>query len=1011
MTVLGALSRWLTPEVSSLGRLPMTAPFAPYDSVDEARRAEPRRAEPSPWVLSLDGTWRFHLASRPDEVTEQHVGGPTEGWDEVAVPGTWTLQGHGSPIYLNIEMPFELHPPETPAENPTGVYRRSFRVPPSWRKRRTVLRAGSADSMALVWVNGVFVGLGKDSRLPSSFDISDYLRRGVNELAIVVPRWSDASWIEDQDQWWLPGLHRSVELISVAPIAISDAGLVPGLEDDNTTGTLTIDVSVDAPRAHQDLTVEVIVEGPRRRVIGRLAPTAVPVFSDDEASFSAYGWPGNRVRARLEVPGIEPWSHEQPQRYRAFVVLRHRDSVLDVRSTQLGFRRVEVADGALLINGRPVVINGVNRHENHPDTGRVVSVTDMRRDLELMKQHHINAVRTAHYPDGDAFYDLCDELGLYVVDEANVESHGRWAQLAWDPAYLSAIVERGLRMVARDRSHPSVIIWSLGNESGDGPAHDAMAAAIRRVDDSRPIQYEGPFFLNLHAAAPVTDIVCPMYESAEQLVEWSRSGRDRRRPLILCEYSHAMGQAGGLDSYWEVFGRERGLQGGFVWEWADHGLRRHEPDGTSWLAYGGDFDEARHSGTFVCDGLVSPDRQPHPLLGELAALAAPVTVERHESGDLLITNRRWFVGIDDLVATWSLEVDGRRVEHGALPLPPIEPQSSAVVADPLEARILPTGEAFLNVTLRPRRRPSWAPAGWAVATVQLTVSPAGEREAVAKPAKRRTSLPSTIDESGITVGGLAIGWPEMSLWRPPTDNDDPPGEWQLGNTTASRWRKLGLDRPRFLDEERRQRSGHWVRTVTMAMPGTGSEAIARHRQALRVDDDGVSIEERVIVEGDFDVARVGVAFTLPASMDRLEWFGEGPGDSYPDRRAATRIGRWSERIDEASMPFVVPQETGLHLGTKWFTLGTDQAAAGPTIAVWGDTPLAFSALPWSAADIDAASHTHLLRPSGSTHVHLDVAHRGLGSAACGPDTEARHRIGAGTFRWTWHLVAVGSSAT
>ncbi|HEY5155192.1 MAG TPA: glycoside hydrolase family 2 TIM barrel-domain containing protein, partial [Acidimicrobiales bacterium] len=576
MIELGALTRWLTPEVSSVGRLPMGTSFPPYDSVDEARRAAP-----SPWVQMLDGTWRFALAAGPDAVTADQVGGSTDGWAEVAVPGTWVLQGHGSPVYLNIDMPFALHAPDVPADNPTGVYRRGFRVPTAWRARRTVLRIGSADSLAMVWVNGTFVGLGKDSRLPSSFDLTEHLRRGVNDLAIVVPRWSDSSWIEDQDQWWLPGLHRSVELISVPMASIADAGLVPGLEPDGTTGTLAVDVSVAAPRDQRPLTIEVTVEGDRRRVIGRLAPTPVPRFADENSSLSAYGWPGHRVRTQLQLPGIEAWSHEQPRRYRVFVVLRDGDDVVDVRSTYVGFRRVEVADGALLINGQPVVINGVNRHENHPDTGRVVSIEDMRRDLELMKQHHINAVRTAHYPDGDAFYDLCDELGLYVVDEANVESHGRWAQLAWDLAYLPAIVERGVRMVVRDRSHACVIIWSLGNESGDGPAHDAMAAAIRRLDPSRPVQYEGPFFLAPHALAPVSDIVCPMYATAEQITEWSRAGRDPRRPLILCEYGHAMGQAGGLDAYWALFGNEPGLQGGFVWEWADHGLRRHDPDGTA----------------------------------------------------------------------------------------------------------------------------------------------------------------------------------------------------------------------------------------------------------------------------------------------------------------------------------------------------------------------------------------------------------------------------------------------
>ena len=714
MIALGQLSRWLTPEVQSLGRMAMAPPFAPYDDVASARRGEP-----SPWVRSLDGRWAFALAESPDAVSPDHLSAPTDGWDPVTVPGSWVMQGHGTPIYLNLEMPFALHAPDVPADNPTGVYRRTFTVPRSWRQRRTVLRIGSADSLAWVWLNGSFVGMGKDSRLASSFDLSDLLRPGANDLAIVVPRWSDASWIEDQDQWWLPGLHRSVDLVSLPMASIADAGLIGGLDLDGTTGTLSVDVTVDAPRQRGALTVEVTVEGPRRRILARLEPTEVPAFDDRHGAFSAYLWPGDRVGAELQVPAIEAWSHESPTRYRVLVVLRDGDRVVDVRSTRIGFRRVEVQGGELLVNGRPVLINGVNRHENHPDTGRTVTVEDLRRDLELMKRHHVNAVRTAHYPCGPEFYDLCDELGLYVVDEANVESHGRWSQLAHDPAYLGAIVDRGVRMVLRDRSHPSVIIWSLGNESGDGPAHDAMAAAIRRLDPSRPVQYEGPFWGNLDAEAPVSDIVCPMYETPERIAAWSDAEQDCRRPLILCEYAHAMGQAGGLQAYWALFGHRRGLQGGFVWEWADHGLRRREPDGTTWLAYGGDFGETAHDATFVCDGLVSPDRLPHPLLEELAALTAPVAAADDGDGGLRIVNRRWFTQLDDLVADWAWTVDGFPRSSGRLDVPSVDPQASVTIARPTPPQIGPGQEAHLTITWRPARRPAWAPTGWQAARTQI----------------------------------------------------------------------------------------------------------------------------------------------------------------------------------------------------------------------------------------------------------------------------------------------------
>ena len=439
------------------------------------------------------------------------------------------------------------------------------------------------------------------------------------------------------------------------------------------------------------------------------------------------------------MPGIEAWNHEHPRRYRVAIILRDGDgAVLDVRSRWVGFRRVELADRALLVNGVPVVINGVNHHDIHPDRGPATTVEDTRRDLELMKRHHVNAVRTSHYPKDESFYDLCDELGLYVVDEADIETHGRWRATSDDPAYAAAFLERGMRMVLRDRSHPCVVAWSLGNESGYGPSHDAMAAWIRRVDPSRPLHYEGGFSRDLDAASPVSDIVCPMYASVERIVQWSADGRDRR-PLILCEYNHAMGQAGGIGDYWSVFGEVEGLQGGFVWEWADHGLRRHEPDGTAWIAYGGDFGEADHDGNFVCDGLVSADREPHPLLDELAALTQPVTVEHLGGSRLRLYNRRWFNGLDDLDARWLMTIDGRRIGRGRLELPPVGPRSSVDVELRAAAFDSTPGRRVLQLTFKPRpaERPAWADGRWAAALVDIELG--GAPNVRASSSRRRRS--------------------------------------------------------------------------------------------------------------------------------------------------------------------------------------------------------------------------------------------------------------------------------
>jgi beta-galactosidase len=988
-TIGAQIAGWVAdPAATGLGRMPMWPSLPPYDDVEAATAGEP-----SPWVRSLDGLWRFQLLGSPIV-------------DEVAVPSSWVLPadgGHdrGAPIYLNVRMPFAGEAPYVPAGNPTGVYRRELSLPAAWSTRRTLLRVGAANSMGFVWINGEFIGFGTDSHLPSAYDISSHVRRGDNTVSIVVPRWSASTWVEDQDQWWMPGLHRSVELVSVPAVSLGDTATVPGLEPDGTTGTLDLDVSVDAGvgRDLAPMTVEVAVTDPaarRRRPLATTGAVDVPRWTPGDASDEhglAYVWPGHRVIDRLRVPGIEAWNHEQPRRYRVTIVLRDADgAVVDVRARWIGFRRIERADRALLVNGVPVVINGVNHHDIHPDRGPATTAEDARRDLELMKRYHVNAVRTSHYPKDESFYDLCDELGLYVVDEADIETHARWRQTSDDPAYAAAFLERGMRMVLRDRSHPCVIAWSLGNESGYGPSHDAMAAWMRRVDPSRPLHYEGGFSRDLDAASPVSDIVCPMYASVERIVKWSADGRDRR-PLILCEYNHAMGQAGGLADYWAVFGTVEGLQGGFVWEWADHGLRRRERDGSWWIAYGGDFDELAHDGNFVCDGLVSADREPHPLLDELAALTQPVAVEAAGDRRVRVTNRRWFSSLDDLEASWEMTVDGRRVGGGALDVPTIGPRSSALVRLPA-ARHGGSGRAAVTVTFAPRRRrrPPWAGVGWTASTSAIEL--AGEPAAPA-PRRTRRAIDVAVGDGGIVLGDVAFGWPELSLWRAPTDNDDPPGEWRA-TTPAAQWRASGLDRLADKGIEIRQRSGVVTRAVGYA---TGDGHPIEHRQRIEaVGGSQLRITEVIAVDRSLrDLPRIGVRFSLPAEFAELTWLGLGPGDSYPDRRAAVRFGRWAASVSEQVVPFVKPQEHGLHLDTCWFELASPRMVLG----VVGDQPLAFSALPHSVEELQGATHAHLLPQSTATHVHVDIAHRGLGTAACGPDTHPRHLVRGGTHRFAW----------
>ncbi len=1038
---------WVAPEITGVGRLPMRSPLVPFPDVASARSLD---RTSSPWFRPLDGTWRFLLLSRPEDVTDDLVAAEVDEteWGETVVPGVWTVGKDGGapldpPIYTNVRMPFRGRPPEVPDENPTGVHRTTFRVPAEWRGRRVVLHLGGAISVLYVYVNGRPVGMAKDSRLPSEFDVTDHLEPGVNALTCVVVRWSDASYVEDQDQWWHAGLHREVYLYATGRTHVADVKAITGLADDDTTGTVDLEVTVGFDLARDvgpGWSVDAVVEtirGKARRddpVAGPVPHTTLPYLFD-----------GHVVRLHLDVPGIEPWSAERPTLYRLVVRLVDPDgAVREVVAERVGFRRVEVRDRQLLINGRPVLIMGMNRHDHHPDRGPAVTVDDMRADLLAMKAHHVNAVRTAHYPNDHRLLDLCDELGLYVVDEADFESHAWITSLCHDPRYRAALVERVSRMVERDKNHPSVILWSLGNESGYGAAHDAAAAWVRRYDPGRPLHYEGAVGWDLDAEAPVTDVVCPMYASVEAIVAWATEAKDPRRPLILCEYSHAMGNSnGGLADYVAAFEAHDGLQGGFVWEWKDHGLRQRLPDGRERFAYGGQFGDEPNDANFVADGIVGPTVDPHPALREFAHLAAPVRVTATDAElrrrRLRIHNRRWFTDLSDLRATWAVTVDGREVESGPLALPDLGPRQDATVAVPWSRVRLAGGqEAHVVVRVTQASATPWADAGHEVAHAQLAL-PARARP---RPVARVTGSVAHLRDPGtgrvdVTTGALALEaddatgevhalrWdgedllvrpPGLDLWRAPTDNDgikaflDRRDVW-----TDERGKPLGRWLGWGLDHLHRTPVGGSVRsegrTVVLSrrekLWGTDPSIVATHRQHLTVHPGGdVVIDDEVeIPEAWDDLPRVGVSFTVPAGLGELEWYGGGPDECYPDRRAAAVRLRHRSSVGGQFVPYLVPQEHGLHVDTRWFALhgGAALGFGGLLVVAEDPTAFAFSASHHTAADLYAAADLTDLTPRPEVTVHVDVAHRGLGTLSCGPDTTPDHLVRPGRHRWSWRL--------
>ena len=954
LPVIGTLRPWTDPTLLQLQRLPMHVPLSGL----------PRRA--------LDGRWSLELFEHPDRVPAGALTGERPHAVEVDVPGNWTMQDLRDPSgrefvdlpqYTNIQMPFAGPPPLLPERNPTGVYRRTFSVPAGRKRGRTVLHVAGAESVHAAYVNGQFVGYGTDSRLPSEYDISRAARPGQNELAIVVVRYSAHSYIEDQDQWWMAGLHRSVWVESRPPVHIADVPVDVGFDPAAGSGWVaaTTTVEVGATPA-PGWAVRSTLRDPSGKRVGKVHTGAVP-----HEHARPYQFSGFHVRARWEVPRAKAWSAEAPQRYEVTVELLDPKGVVRHTETQLvGIRSVEIRDRQLLVNGQPVWIFGVNRHDHHPDRGKAITVDDMRADLQVMRAHNISAVRTSHYPNDSAFYDLCDELGFYLVDESNIESHGYNWSVCDDPTYRSAWVDRGARMVQRDRNHPSVILWSLGNESGYGDNHDALAGWIRRADPSRPLHYEDAIRIEgwNDGGRPATDVVCPMYSEIDAIREYGESGVGDR-PLIMCEYSHAMGNSNGsLADYWDVITSTPGLQGGFLWEWKDHGLRQRLPDGTVRLAYGGQFGDEPNDCNFVADGLVSADLEPHPAMREVAWVYRPVRVAKAGAG-LRVENRRSFTGIGDLRGRWELLVDGEVARSGTLRVPTVAPHG--FVTFELDAVSDAPSGAVLTVRWETKRETWFAPAGHVVAWDQIELG-------------RRRSL--TPVAAGRPPAGL-IGEPQLQLWRAATDNDgfklmpDLALRLGVGGQALRRWQDAGIDR-------------------------VPADDLVDHTMSATEDAHGVTYRHLVEVPDALaDLPRVGVQFTVPERFGRLRWFGRGPHENYPDRNRSAMLGVWEADPDD--LPYLVPQEFGLRTDCHWFELVDPESGEIVRLDVVTPRSLHVSATRFAAAELfDAATATDLT-PRPDLVVCVDVAHRGLGTASCGPDVLPQYRLPAGRFEFAYRL--------
>ena len=1020
---------WETPELTATNRLPARATLFPFATPAQARALDPAG---SPWHRSLDGQWRFSLYPRPEAVPERALGGLNDsGWDEIEVPGNWTVQGYDRPHYTNVIMPFDCEPPTVPHDNPTGVYRRRFTLPAAWQKRRTVLHLGGIESCAYVYLNGRSVGMTKDSRLPAEFDLTPFLQKGENQLAVMVIRWSDGSYLEDQDHWWMAGIHRSVYLYSTDRAYFADISAVAGLDAAYRDGTLDLCAKLGfSTEPEEPLTVRARLYGPdgkralKNDLVGRVDPSYRRSYYEC------------RLQAKIKRP--RRWSAETPDLYTLVVsLLDESGKAVEHTAVRLGFRSVEVRDRSLLVNGRPVLLKGVNRHEHDDRRGKTVDRASMLRDIHLLKQFNFNAVRTAHYPNASEWYALCDEYGLYVVDEANIEHHDHYSSLCRDPRWAQTYLERGARMVERDKNHPSIIMWSLGNESGYGENHDRLAEWIRAHDPTRPLHNEGALKPGWSQAGNdygaggerSNDVSNPMYPHVDVLRDWARHNRDPR-PFIPCEYSHAMGNSNGnLKEYWDVINKHYILAGGFIWDWVDQGLLKTDAKGRPYWAYGGDFGDEPHDANFCINGLVWPDRTPHPAMYEFKKLAQPLKVSALDlkKGAIRIRNGDFFLNADWLEGRWTLEVDGRPLQRGRLGPLDIDAGASRDYTLPLQRPTLETGqECLLTLRFTTRRAAAWAPRGHEIAWEQFNVPCTRPRAQGRRPKgwveidQKKTRATLSCPDGGaqavfdLRAGGLLSyaldgravieSGPRFNVLRGWLDNDGVKAkkeQWSAEWKPLGRWTNAGLGRlKRHTDRvEIHRRDGDALVEVEERHSGTGGKAFT-HRHTYRLRADG-RMDVRNVFEVDpalADPPRLGVVMRLAAPFNALEWYGHGPHETYCDRKAGAPVGRYASTVAAQYVPYIMPQEHGNKVGVRWLAL---RDADGRGLLFGGRQPLSCNATHYPAEDLIAAYHTCDLEAREEVFLYLDWMQRGLGSASCGPDTLERYRIGAGAFAFDY----------
>lgn len=1023
-----AANDWENQDVIGRNKEAARATAVPYSNSVNAVKGE--RAA-SAYVQSLDGEWKFNWVKRPEErpLDFYKPDFDSSAWKSIPVPSNWQLEGYGVPIYVNTAYPFEKSPPHIMLEpprnytsvelrNPVGSYLTSFSVSEAWEGRETIIHFGGVESAFYLWVNGEKVGYSQGSYTPAEFNITKYLKPGENRLAVEVYRWSDGSYLECQDFWRLSGIFRPVYLISEPKVSIRDFFVKTNLDRNYKNAILEIDVEVlnRTEKVAQGYQLQGVLLDASGETVETLRGSLGFVIGGAEGKAILTG--------RINNP--HKWSAESPYLYTLVLGLRNRDGENEqMVSCKVGFRAVEIGtQGQLLVNGESVLLKGVNRHEHDPDRGRAVTVESMLEDIRIMKRHNINTVRTSHYPNDPQWYDLCDRHGIYLVDEANVESHGMGygdASLGHPPEWEKAHIDRGISMVERDKNHPSVIIWSLGNEAGPGRNFDAMVREMKAIDTSRPYHYE--------RYDQAVDMDSVMYPSLQHLINEGRKGGGR--PFFVCEYAHAMGNSiGNLREYWDVFEKYDRLIGGCIWDWVDQGLRKTDENGVDYFVYGHDFGDNPNSGNFCINGCVFPDRKIPPKMAEVKKVYQYIDVAAIDlvRGKIKIHNKYFFTNLKNFGAVWTLSKDGKGIESGKLGRIDLAPGEKATVVVPFKNPVLKAGSEYrLKLSFRVLKQTPLLPVGHEVAWAQFDVPfavPVAPLFKVSKmPPLKRVENDAAVVISGqgfsiefskdsgtisklvyggeTVIDGAANG-PILNAYRAPTDNDRrASGKWKKGLAEMEgqlKAFKIVGKNPRHIS----LKVSHGYRF--------GSEELFALDTVYTVFGNGiVDVDCKIVPAFSDPIPKIGMKMVLPGKYERLEWYGRGPQENYPDRKHGSEMGVFQSTVADQYVPYVRPQEMGNHEEVRWLAL-TD--AQGHGLLAVAEDEMAFSALNYMATQLDKANHTHELKPMDEVTLCLDQQVLGLGNGSCGPGVCDPYKLIAAptTFRFSLRPASGKASA-